>query len=197
MLPDPLEWVLDMLGFNWPHADEDKLIQCAQVWRQFANEVAGHQSRGNSAAGNVLAANTGDAIDGFSKTWEKFADGSGYFDDARQAAEVIAFTLEAAAALVIGMKIAVITQLAILAAEIIAAQAAAPFTLGLSEIGAAAGTLATREIVRRILKEVAKQLLDAIMEAAKEPVISALEAMASSAEITGSLAASMMASSSC
>ncbi|MEN2419358.1 PE-PGRS family protein, partial [Streptomyces rimosus] len=126
MLPDPLEWVLDMLGFNWPHADEDKLIQCAQVWRQFANEVAGHQSRGASAAGNVLAANTGDAIDGFTKTWEKFADGSGYFDDARQAAEVIAFTLEAAAALVIGMKIAVITQLAILAAEIIAAQAAAP-----------------------------------------------------------------------
>lgn len=47
MLPDPLEWVLDMLGFNWPHADEDKLIQCAQVWRQFANEVAGHQSRGD------------------------------------------------------------------------------------------------------------------------------------------------------
>ncbi|WP_457810468.1 WXG100-like domain-containing protein, partial [Streptomyces rimosus] len=68
MLPDPLEWVLDMLGFNWPHADEDKLIQCAQVWRQFANEVAGHQARGASAASNVLAANTGDAIDGFSKT---------------------------------------------------------------------------------------------------------------------------------
>ncbi len=26
MLPDSLEWVLDMLRFNWPHADEDKLI---------------------------------------------------------------------------------------------------------------------------------------------------------------------------
>ncbi|MFH9421024.1 toxin glutamine deamidase domain-containing protein [Streptomyces sp. NPDC017529] len=179
MLPDPLEWVLDMLGFNWPHADEDKLIECAQVWRQFAAEVSGHQARGNSAASNVLSQNMGDSIEGFSKAWDKFADGSGYFDDARQAAEIIAFTLEAAAALVIGMKIAVITQLVILAAEIIAAQAAAPFTLGLSEIGAAAGTLATREVVRRILKEVAKQLLDAIMEAAKEPVISALEAMVS------------------
>ncbi|UQA95491.1 toxin glutamine deamidase domain-containing protein [Streptomyces halobius] len=179
MLPNSVEWVLEMLGFNWPTADEDKLIECAQVWRQFAAEVEGHQSRGATYAANVLGANAGDSVEGFSKAWEKFSGGSGYFDDAAQAAEVIAFTFEAAAALVIGMKIAVITQLVILAAEIIAAQAAAPFTLGLSEIGGAAATLATREVVRRILKEVAKQLLDAIMEAAKEPVISALEAMAS------------------
>ena len=179
MLPDPLEWVLDMLGFNWPHADEDKLLECAQVWRNFAAEVQGHQARGATYASNVLAENAGDAIEGFGKAWEKFSGNSGYFNDAAQAAEVIAFTFEAAATLVIGMKVAVIVQLAILAAEIIAAQAAAPFTLGLSEIGGAAATLATREMVRRILKEVAKQLLDAIMEAAKEPVISALEAMAS------------------
>ncbi|QTZ91823.1 hypothetical protein SU9_010315 [Streptomyces auratus AGR0001] len=179
MLPDPLEWVLEMLGFNWPTADEDKLIECAQVWRQFATEVEGHQSRGNTYASNVLGENSGDAIEGFSKAWEKFSGNSGYLHDAREAAEVLAFTFEAAAALVIGMKIAVIVQLAILAAEIIAAQAAAPFTLGLSEIGGAAATLATREMVRKILKEVAKQVLDAIMEAAKEPVISALEAMAS------------------
>ncbi|WP_432141785.1 toxin glutamine deamidase domain-containing protein [Streptomyces sp. bgisy084] len=179
MLPDPLEWVLDMLGFNWPHADEDKLLECAQVWRNFAAEVQGHQARGATYASNVLAENSGDAIEGFGKAWEKFSGNSGYLNDAAQAAEVIAFTFEAAATLVIGMKVAVIVQLAILAAEIIAAQAAAPFTLGLSEIGAAAATFATREMVRRILKEVAKQLLDAIMEAAKEPVISALEAMAS------------------
>ncbi|MGA5199874.1 PE-PGRS family protein, partial [Streptomyces exfoliatus] len=179
MLPNALEWVLEMLGFEWPTADEDKLIECAQVWRTFAAEVEGHQSRGVTSASNVLSQNAGDSIDGFSKAWDKFGGSSGYFDDARQAAEVIAFTFEAAAALVIGMKVAVIAQLVILAAEIIAAQAAAPFTFGLSEIGGAAATLATREVVRKILKEVAKQLLDAILEAAKEPVISALEAMVS------------------
>ncbi len=139
MLPDPLEWVLDMLGFNWPHADEDKLIECAQVWRTFAAEVQGHAARGNTYASNVLGENSGDSIEGFSKAWEKFSGGSGYLNDAAEAAEVIAFTLEAAAMLVIGMKTAVIVQLAILAAEIIAAQAAAPFTLGLSEIGARGG----------------------------------------------------------
>ncbi|MEU9114329.1 toxin glutamine deamidase domain-containing protein [Streptomyces sp. NPDC048483] len=179
MLPDSLEWILEMLGFNWPTADEDKLIECANAWRQFASEVEGHESTGARIAGNVLAQNAGDSIEGFSKTWEKFSGGSGYFDDAKQAAEAIAFTFEAAAALVIGMKIAVIVQLAILAAEIIAAQVAAPFTLGLSEIGGAAATLATREVVRRLIKEAAKQLLDAVLEVIKEPFVSALEAIAS------------------
>ncbi|MFJ9418402.1 toxin glutamine deamidase domain-containing protein [Streptomyces sp. NPDC101227] len=177
--PAAVEWVLEMLGFNWPTADEDKLLECAQVWRQFAADVAGHQATGAQLASNVLSANSGDSIEGFSKTWEKFSGGSGYFDDAQQAAEVIAFTFEAAAMLVIGMKIAVIVQLVILACEIAAAQAAAPFTLGLSEIGGAAATLATREVVKRLLREAAQQLLDAILEAAKEPVVSALQAIAS------------------
>lgn len=168
-----------MLGFNWPHADEDKMMECAQVWRDFAAEIAEHQARGRTYASNVLGENSGDSIEGFSKAWEKLGGNSGYLNDAREAAEIIAFTFEAAAMLVLGMKVAVIVQLVILATEIIAAQAAAPFTLGLSEIGGAAATLATREAVRRILKKVAHQLLEAIMEAAKEPVISALQAMAS------------------
>ncbi|MFG2138294.1 toxin glutamine deamidase domain-containing protein [Streptomyces sp. NPDC048650] len=179
MLPDALEWVLEMLGFNWPTADEDKLMDSAQKWRDFSAGVEGLQHQGVKSAGNVLSANTGDSIDGFQTTWDKFAGGSGYLDDARNAADAIAIALDAAAGLVIGMKVAVIAQLAILAAEIIAAQAAAPFTFGLSEIGAAAATGATRLIVRKLIKEAAKQLLDAALETAKEPAVSALQAMIS------------------
>ncbi|MCZ1006552.1 toxin glutamine deamidase domain-containing protein [Streptomyces lydicus] len=177
--PVAVEWVLEMLGFDWPAADEDMLFECAQIWRQFGFEVAEHQARGTQIAGNVLAANSGDAIEGFTKTWEKFSGGSGYFDDAQQAAEVIAFTFEAAATIVIAMKVAVIAQLVILACEIAAAQATAPFTLGLSELGGAAATLATREVVRKLLKKAAKQLLEAALECAKEPFVSALQAIAS------------------
>lgn len=113
-----------MLGFNWPHADEDKMMECAQVWRDFAAEIAEHQARGRTYASNVLGENSGDAIEGFSKAWEKLGGNSGYLNDAREAAEIIAFTFEAAAMLVLGMKVAVIVQLVILATEIIAAQAA-------------------------------------------------------------------------
>ncbi|MEU9488550.1 toxin glutamine deamidase domain-containing protein [Streptomyces decoyicus] len=186
MLPDWLEWVLEMLGYDWPTGDEDKMNESADRWREFANAVEQLQSEGVSAAGTVLSANSGDSIDGFSRTWEKFSgNGSGYLDDARTAAELIAFALNAGSGVIIGMKVAVIAQLAILAAEIIAAQAAAPFTLGLSEIGAAGATQATRLIVRRILKEAREALVEAIVETVKEPAVSALEAMISDAIAQG------------
>ncbi|MEB8339389.1 toxin glutamine deamidase domain-containing protein [Streptomyces endophyticus] len=154
-------------------------MECANTWRQFAADVTELQSRGLTAAGNVLAENAGDSIDGFNKTWEKFAGGSGYFDDARQGAELIAICMDAAAMLIIGLKIAVIAQLVILALEIAAAQAAAPFTLGLSEIGAMGAAAATRMILRKLLKEIAQQILQAVLETTKEPFVSALEAMIS------------------
>ncbi|MFJ8951127.1 toxin glutamine deamidase domain-containing protein [Streptomyces sp. NPDC102381] len=179
MLPNGLEWLLEMCGFDWPTGDEDKMMECANTWRQFAADVTDLQSRGLTAAGNVLAENAGDSIDGFNKTWEKFAGGSGYFDDARQGAELIAICMDAAAMLIIGLKIAVIAQLVILAVEIAAAQAAAPFTLGLSEIGAMGAAAATRMILRKLLKEIAQQILQAVLETAKEPFVSALEAMIS------------------
>ncbi|MFI2240958.1 toxin glutamine deamidase domain-containing protein [Streptomyces chrestomyceticus] len=179
MLPNALEWVLEMCGFEWPTGDEDKMMECANTWRQFAADVQSLQVRGVSAAGNVLAENAGDSIEGFNKTWEKFGGGSGYFDDARQGAELIAICLDAAAMLIIGLKVAVIAQLVILAVEIIAAQAAAPFTLGLSELGALGAAAATRMILRKLLKEVAQQILQAVLETAKEPFVSALEAMVS------------------
>ncbi|WP_330316435.1 toxin glutamine deamidase domain-containing protein [Streptomyces platensis] len=179
MLPNALEWVLEMCGFEWPTGDEDKMMECANTWRQFAADVESLQARGVSAAGNVLAESAGDSIDGFNKTWEKFGGGSGYFDDARQGAELIAICMDAAAMLIIGLKVAVIAQLIILAIEIIAAQAAAPFTLGLSELGAMGAAAATRLILRKLLKEIAQQILQAVLETAKEPFVSALEAMVS------------------
>ena len=186
MLPDWAEWVLEMLGFDWPTGDEDKMMESAQQWRTFAAAVEQLQSEGVTAAGNVLSSNTGDSIDGFSKTWEKFSGtGSGYLDDARNVSEMIAIALDVGAGIIIGMKVAVIAQLAILAAEIIAAQAAAPFTLGLSEVGAAAATQATRLIVRRILKEAREALVEAVVETLKEPAVSALEAMISDAIAQG------------
>ncbi|MFI1519190.1 toxin glutamine deamidase domain-containing protein [Kitasatospora cineracea] len=180
MLPDSVEWVLEMLGFDWPTADEDKLMESAQVWRDFADQVEELHYRAAGAANNVLASNAGDSIDAFGRTWEKFSGGgSGYLADAAMAARLIAAAFDAAAVIVITCKVAVIAQLVALAVELIAAQAAAPFTLGLSELGAAGATLATKAIVRRLLKELRQALVEAIMETLKEPVLSAVQAMIS------------------
>ncbi|MEN2419267.1 DUF6531 domain-containing protein [Streptomyces rimosus] len=81
------------------------------------------------------------------------------------------------AVLIEGAKIGAIVQLGILAAEVIAAQAAAPFTLGLSEVGALGATQVTRVIVKRLFKEVCQQVAEQVVSIALTPVEEALGAM--------------------
>ncbi|MGW5661982.1 toxin glutamine deamidase domain-containing protein [Streptomyces sp. NPDC003758] len=179
MLPDELEWVLEMLGYRWPTADEDKLKECAALWRKFGDDVTELHTTANASARQVVAHNAGESIDAFTKVYAKFDGGGsgGYLANAAQAAHIIATVLEACAYLVEFAKWAVIAQLIALAIEIAAAQAAAPFTFGLSEVGALGATQATRLIVRRLLDELKEALLEAIVEAMKEPAISMIEAI--------------------
>ncbi|MFB7948387.1 toxin glutamine deamidase domain-containing protein [Kitasatospora phosalacinea] len=180
MLPGPLEWVLEMLGFDWPKADEDKLRECAQVWRDFADRVDEVNQQALTAANSIRSANAGDDIDAFGRTFDKFSTGGdGYLADAAYAARLIATAFDAAAMIVVTCKIAVIAQLAILATEIIAAQGAALFTFGLSEVAALGATQATKMIVRRLLKELRDALVEAVIETIKDPIVSAVQAMIS------------------
>jgi hypothetical protein len=181
MLPNELEWVLEMLGYNWPTADEDKLRESAVQWRRFGDDVTELHTRANAGARQVVAHNAGESIDAFTKAYGKFdggeGGGGGYLANAAQAAHLIANVMEACAYIVEFAKWAVIAQLIALAIEIAAAQAAAPFTFGLSEVGALGATQVTRLIVRRLFDELKDALLEAIVEAMKEPAISMVEAI--------------------
>ncbi|WP_217213118.1 toxin glutamine deamidase domain-containing protein [Streptomyces sp. AC550_RSS872] len=180
MLPDELEWVLEMLGYKWPTANEDKLRDCAAVWREFGEKVNELHTTANGAARQVTAHNAGESIDKFTKTYEKFDGGGGndgYLRNAAEAAFLIANVLEACAYLVEFAKWAVIAQLIALAIQIAAAAAAAPFTFGLSSVAGMGATQAARLIVRRLLDELKQALIEAIIETMKEPAISAIEAI--------------------
>ncbi|MGI5378646.1 toxin glutamine deamidase domain-containing protein [Streptomyces sp. CA-251387] len=180
MLPDELEWVLEMLGYRWPTANEDKLRDCAAVWRQFGEQVTDLHTKANTSAGQVIEHNAGDSIDKFRKTYEKFDGGGGqdgYLRNAAEAAFLIANVLEACAYLVEFAKWAVIAQLIALAIQIAAAAAAAPFTFGLSSVAGMGATQAARMIVRRLLDELKQAMFEALIETLKEPAISAVEAM--------------------
>lgn len=153
MLPDDVAWVLNLLGFMWPEADEDKLRAGAQAWRDFGAELGRINQEARGAATLVSAENSGDSIDSFERYWHGVGGSGGDFDRAREAADHMATALDGMAALVEGVKLAVIAQLTVLAAEIVADQIAAPETLGLSEGVAAAEIIVTRGIVRRIIQE--------------------------------------------
>ncbi|MBZ4322284.1 DUF6531 domain-containing protein [Streptomyces sp. SCA2-4] len=94
-----------------------------------------------------------------------------------EAGRLLAGGLDAAAAVVAGAKGAAIVQLGVLAAEVAAAQAAAPFTLGLSELGAVSGVAVTRTVVKRLLKEAAEAAAQEVLSVVTGPVFAALDAM--------------------
>ncbi|MFI7098128.1 hypothetical protein ACIBK8_02015 [Streptomyces sp. NPDC050161] len=169
MLPVEVDWVLDLLGFQWPNVDEDKMRDAAEAWSSFAAAVRQYQQQGATAANAVQGANSGEAIEAFGDKWKKLSDG--HLDDAADAAEVLAMVLQVAATIVMVMKIAVIVQLFALLVELAMAQAAAPVTLGASEAGAAAATATTRVVVRRIISEAKTKIIQAVREALEKKVV--------------------------
>ncbi|OKI07138.1 hypothetical protein A6A06_36160 [Streptomyces sp. CB02923] len=165
-LPGEVVWVLDLLGYHWPAADEDKLMECGQAWLEFAAQVGRAEGRGGSAVREVATGSSGEAVSRFTGEWEDFSGGPGScLTDAQIAANVIGIAFEVAAVAVFAAKAEVIVQLVVLAVELIAAQAAAPFTLGLSEVGALGVTQATRLVVRRLLDTLKQEVVEAVTKA--------------------------------
>ncbi|MGW5471970.1 WXG100-like domain-containing protein [Streptomyces chartreusis] len=180
-LPGELVWVLDLLGYSWPEADEEALHQVAETWRAFGAELEKIEAHGEGFARTVVAGNFGTAMEGFSKDWGAYTGANGedrYLRDARTACDVIAIAFDAAAIAVLTAKLAVIAQLIALAIEIIAAQAAAPFTFGLSEVGALGATQATRLIVRELLDRLKKEVMEAVTKAMEHATMDALKKIA-------------------
>lgn len=180
-LPGELVWVLDLLGYTWPEVDEEALHKVAETWRAFGDELEEIQREGEGLARTVVAHNFGTAIDGFSKDWGAYTGANGedrYLPDAKTACEVIAFAFDAAAVAVLAAKVAVIAQLVALAIEIIAAQAAAPFTFGLSEVGALGATQATRLIVRELLDRLKREVMEAVTKAMEHATMDAVKKLA-------------------
>ena len=169
MLPVEVDWVLDLLGFQWPNIDEDKMREAAEAWSSFAVSARAAQQHGDSATQAVRGANSGEAIESFDNKWRKFS-GDGFLAEAADAAEALSIVLQVVATIIMVMKIAVIAQLIALAFEFAAAQAAAPITLGASEAGAAAATATTRVMVREIISKAKTEIIQAIKDALAQKV---------------------------
>jgi hypothetical protein len=180
-LPGELVWVLDLLGYNWPEVDEGALHKVGETWRAFGEDLERIQREGEGLARTVISHNAGTAVEEFSKAWGAYTGANGedsYLPDAKTACEVIAFAFDAAAVAVLAAKLAVIAQLIALAIEIIAAQAAAPFTFGLSEIGALGATQATRLVVRELLDRLKREVMEAVTKAMEHATMDALKKVA-------------------
>ncbi|WP_050515479.1 DUF6531 domain-containing protein [Streptomyces rimosus] len=176
VLPGWADEVLDLIGVSWPNVDEDDYREMATAMREFAGDINDGASQAHDAIqALVSSAGGGQAAEALNAHWSKI-NGT-HLTKLAQCGELAATALDGVAVLIEGAKIGAIVQLGILAAEVIAAQAAAPFTLGLSEVGALGATQVTRVIVKRLFKEVCQQVAEQVVSIALTPVEEALGAM--------------------
>ncbi|MGW2024822.1 RHS repeat-associated core domain-containing protein [Streptomyces decoyicus] len=176
VLPGWADEVLDIIGVSWPNVDEDDYREMADAMREFADDIDDGANEAHTAIqGLVSSAGGSVAVEALNAHWSK-VNGT-HLKNLGECGRMAATALDGVAILIEGAKLGAIVQLGILAAEVIAAQAAAPFTLGLSEVGALAATQATRVIVKRLFKEVCQQVAEQVINMALTPVEEALGAM--------------------
>ncbi|MFC5253512.1 RHS repeat-associated core domain-containing protein [Streptomyces nigrescens] len=176
VLPGWADELLDLIGVSWPNVDEDDYREMANAMREFADDIDEGANEAHSAIQGLVGSAGGSlAVEALNAHWGKINGKhlKGLADCGRMAGTA----MDGVAVLIEGAKIGALVQLGILAAEVIAAQVAAPFTLGLSELGALGATQATRLILKRLFKEVCQQVAEQVVSIALTPVEEALGAM--------------------
>lgn len=155
MLPDPLgSWILPLLGIMWPAADEDKMRQVGDAYRQYAKDIRELAWQADQVVtGQLLYGNEGQAFDAMRQRWAQLSDGDngGLLGTAADDAETIAGVFDIAADIVVVIKIIMIIQMIELAMELLTDQAAAPETLGASEAVAAGEIMVQRALMQRLV----------------------------------------------
>lgn len=176
VLPGWADEVLNLIGISWPNVDEDDYREMANAMREFADDIEDGANEAHTAIQGLVGSAGGSlAVEALNAHWGKI--NGKHLKGLAECGRLAGTAMDGVATLIEGAKIAAVVQLGILAAEVIAAQAAAPFTFGLSEAGAIAATQATRAIVKRLFKEVCEQVVQQVVSIALTPVEEALGAM--------------------
>ena len=88
-LTEPLGWI----GLTWPEADEEKLFQAGQQWISFGSRLQGIAQAADGAANDVLAQNSGQAVEAFRQWWTRDDGPHRRMSEDAVAAEVIGAAL--------------------------------------------------------------------------------------------------------
>jgi hypothetical protein len=177
-LPGELVWVLDMLGYEWPPIDEDEVRRAAQITRQFGEDLEGTIEVVDSKVhGDVVSAMKTGSATAYATAWDSQRQGN-----LRQLVELLdpaATGMEVFADAVVALKVKVIAELVITAAQIAAAAATALLTGGLS-LAANAAIIAARKQALDILTEIAvDQVAGQVLSMLVEPLATVLVDLAS------------------
>lgn len=174
-IPSELAFVLNLLGFDWPELDEDEIHRAAHIMRQFSDDIQGTMDEvGARVTGDVPSAVTANAASSYSEAWEESQSSMGEFCELIDGA---ATGVDLAADAVLALKLKVIAELVITAAQLAAATAAAFATFGLAAAAQPAIILARKKIMDIIVGEMVAAAVIQIITLVQDPLTDVLESV--------------------
>ncbi|MBT2478281.1 RNase A-like domain-containing protein [Streptomyces sp. ISL-94] len=146
------EIVTDVTGIEWPAANVGKLRDIANAWRTFADDMEDVAAAANKAAQTLIHNNTGEAISAFADPfWARYyRDKKGWLQDLVDGPRSLAAGIDQYADAVADAKKKLDRELEIAGAVIVAGTALAFFTLGATEVAAAAATATIVELAATV-----------------------------------------------
>ncbi|MFC7431791.1 MULTISPECIES: hypothetical protein [unclassified Agrococcus] len=169
-IPSELAWVLNMLGYDWPEIDEDEVQKGAVLLRQYGEDldaairradsiisdkiVPGYRTQAGASFGGAWTDNRSNNMQGFVELIPPASTGLDVLADA-----------------VIALKLKVIAELVITAAQIAAAIASAAFTFGLSAAANVAIIAARKKALDFLTNVAIEQAMTQILGLVAEPLM--------------------------
>jgi hypothetical protein len=160
-LPGELVTFLNMIGYNWPAGDEEKLFKMGERWMGFSGSLDKVTQAGQKAASAVWEQNTGANIKAFSEHWNAEDGPTKVLTNSSTASTLVGAGMMVVAGIVLVLKINVIVQLVVLAVQIAQAIATAVVTFGASLAEIPIFQQICKTIVGELINQVIMQLLNA------------------------------------
>ena len=168
-LPGPVADFLSFIGISWPNVNEDKVRAFGTHVSQFTTELRSTHDDATRTITQLEQAYSGQSYEALLAAWGELS--SSHMTELIDACTVVADAMPVAAEVIVGMKLAAIAQLVVLAAEFIADQAAAVATFGLAEAGLFLIEEEGQQVVRFLEQELIQYVEGQVINAAVGPLI--------------------------
>lgn len=174
-LPGPVSDLLNFVGIPWINIDEDKVREFATEVRKFASNISQVHGDATSTLKQLGSGYQGAAYEALMNMWgSKFES---HIGEVTEACGVLATALDAGADFIEAQKIACIAELAVMAGEFVADQAAAVATAGIAEAALPVIEEATDKLIEFTEQELEQYLIGEIANAALQPLMGKIDSM--------------------
>ncbi|GAA1246707.1 hypothetical protein GCM10009665_42060 [Kitasatospora nipponensis] len=167
-LPEEVVSLLQFIGVNWPQVNEDSVREFATHVREFATNVHETHQASTATVQQIGEVYQGQSYEALITRWSELS--ASHMDDLVQACHTVATALDAAADVIVAMKIQAIEELVVMAATFVADQAAAVVTFGAAEAAVLLIEAAATRVVNYLEQQLEQYVIGEVIEAAITPL---------------------------